>query len=265
MNTPDITEKIKTPWKRKSRAKPKASLAKLETMPTSSASLDGKNGDNIEYDINENMENDQHESLDNYDKDFLCELNNNQVNEPDEYVAEYEESIPDVKPRKSRAKKNIPVYIEPEPVRTPIYGKTKLVLIKRLQQYKLLFPQLATFHYSNDQDEEELQAVLTEFQSIIQINNQDEFIEESIFQSIRMCEGFSTRTKYDISGLSIILKHNKGFTDILKVLHLKYASYLDVPPEIQACLIISCSVAIVLNKNQNKSSRDSYLDEPINI
>ena len=89
-NIPDITEKIKTPWKRKSRAKPKASLAKMETMPTSSASLDGDNGGKNEYEINENMEIDPHESPDNYDKDFLCELNNNQVIEPDEYVAEYE-------------------------------------------------------------------------------------------------------------------------------------------------------------------------------
>lgn len=247
MNNPENTEILieKKKWVRKSRAKPKnVPVIKEESL------------DNINMDMEETVD----IGVDNYDVDFLAELNNNQ---DDDIQDEYEESIPEIKkPRKSRAKKNVEVYVEPE--RTPIYGKTKLVLIRRLQEYKRLFPQLATFHYSNDQDEDELQAVLNEFQSIIQINNQDDFIEETIFQSIRMCEGFSTKTKYDISGLSIILKHNKGFTDILKILHLKYSSYLNIPPEAQACLIISCSIAIVLQKNQNKSSRDSYLNEPIN-
>lgn len=256
MNTEEKPEKKK--WVRKSRAKGKASLVKLETTPTSSASLDPINEDNIQYDINENMENDQHESLDNYDKDFLSELNNNN----ETYVEEYEESIPEVKPRKSRAKKYVP---EPEPERTPIYGKTKLVLIQRLQEYKRIFPQLENFHYSNEQDEEELQSVLVEFQSIIQINNQNEFIEDTIFNTIRMCEGTTSKTKYDISGLSIVLKHNAQFIQCLKLLHLKYSSFLEVPIEVQTALIVAVSISLVINKNQSKSSRDSYLDEPINI
>ena len=248
MNNIEITEKPveKTPWKRKSRAKkpknppvdPQDYLAEMET-PTPSA--------NIEYEESQ-------ETPHNYDPDFLSELNNNHET--------YEESIPEIKPRKSRAKKQVE-YVEPE--NTPLYGKNKLVLIKRIEQYKLLFPQLANFHYSKDQEESELEAIIVEFQSLVEVSNEDAFIEESIFQSIKMCEGYSAKTRYDLSGLSLILKHNKGFTDILKVLHLKYATYLSVPPEIQCALIVSCSVAIVLNKNQNKSQRDAYLDEPINI
>lgn len=236
MNNPEIIEKKEKPvWKRKSRAKPK-NLPIIETV---------------------NEENEENETiLDNYDPDFLSELNNN-------HEEQYEETIPEVvKVRKSRAKKQVE-YVEPE--NTPLYGKNKLVLIKRIEQYKLLFPQLANFHYSKDQDESELEDIIVEFQSLVEVSNEDAFIEESIFQSIKMCEGYTAKTKYDLSGLSLVLKHNKAFTDILKVLHLKYATYLSIPPEIQCALIVSCSVAIVLNKNQNKSQRESYLDEPINI
>ena len=246
MNTEESQE-IKTPLKlRKSRAKPKKMpiIAEVEnTTPIEMVEM---------VEMVETTESQyEPEQHDMYDPLFLSNLNNYEENIHDE--------IPEKKPRKTRAKKTV------DTEQTALYGKNKLVLIKRIEQYKLLFPQLSNFKYSREQDEPELEAILVEFQSLIEVSSEDSFIEETIFQSIKMCEGYSAKTRYDLSGLSLVLKHNKQFTDILKILHLKYATYLSIPPEIQCCLIISCSVAIVLNKNQNKTQRDSYLDEPINF
>ena len=248
----DNTEIVVKPIrKRKSRAKPK----NVEVMPQCQ--------DETTH-LDENI-------TDNYDPDFLSELNNtNELNREavklfcEAKLPQYEvdcEEITPVKTRKTRTKK---VVEEIEP--TPLYGKEKLVLIKKIESYKVLFPnELQTFYYSKDQEINELENVILEIQSIIEIGNVDAFITESILQSIKMCEGYSSKTPYDITGMSLALKSNKQFHDLLKLMYLKYNTFSQIPPEYQLIMIISTTALVCVQTNKNKKNMSSYLDEPINI
>ena len=51
----------------------------------------------------------------------------------------------------------------------------------------------------------------------------------------------------------------------MKQMLLKYGCYSNVGPEYQIILIIVSSVYIVINKNNNKSKINSYLDEKITV
>ena len=139
---------------------------------------------------------------------------------------------------------------------TPIQGEIKLHLLSKITQYKQLFPkELKSFKIKKNCDEIELQDYLTEIEVIISINSVDKFITDSILQSIKMGEGLSSFTKYDISGLSEILKSNEHFHSLAKQLYIKYGCFSKMPVESQMAMLILTSAYVCVQSNKQKKMK----------
>ena len=150
---------------------------------------------------------------------------------------------------------------------TPIMGKDRLILQKKISQYKSLFAdELKGFKVKKNASSEELKASLDEMETIVQVGTLDEFITDSVLQSLKVVEGVSSLTKgYNISGLSDLLKSNPQFHKLLKQLYVKYNTFSQIPPEYQLLMLVSTSSFICVQKNRNKNQINSYLNEPIPI
>jgi hypothetical protein len=89
-------------------------------------------------------------------------------------------------------------------------------------------------------------------------------VTEGILASLKIIEGVSARTKYNVSGLSIILGSNPQFHSLVKQLYLKYGgNYASVPPEYQLVFLVATSSYICVQKNANKSAMNDYLNTPV--
>ena len=147
---------------------------------------------------------------------------------------------------------------------TEIQGKNRLLLNKKISQFIILFPdQLKNFKYKKNGSEEELQSVLDECSLLVEIGSIDVFIIDSIISTIQLAENFSKLIDYDISGLSVLLKQNKEFIKLCKILSIKYSVFSNVPPEIQMILIISCTAFLCIDKNSNSKHLEYYLNESV--
>jgi hypothetical protein len=87
---------------------------------------------------------------------------------------------------------------------------------------------------------------------------------DSILQCIKLIEGVSSYTKYDVQGLADLLKANKQFHQLSKQLFIKYKVFNAVPPELQMVMLVSKTAYIVNSKNKRKGELESYLNQPIN-
>ena len=149
---------------------------------------------------------------------------------------------------------------------TQLKGKQTLILIKKIQQYKLMFKEeLKTFKIKKNANEEELQNSLLEMQTIVELGSVDAFLMDSVMQIIKVIESGSSITQYDVTGLSVILNQNKEFSRLIKMLFLKYGCFSKIPVEFSLILLVGTSSMICINKNKNKKKIDSFLDEPITV
>jgi hypothetical protein len=148
---------------------------------------------------------------------------------------------------------------------TPIMGKDRLILQKKISQYKSLFAsELKGFKVKKNASSEELKETLEEMETIVQVGTLDEFITDSVLQSLKIVEGVSSITKgYNISGLSDLLKSNPQFHKLLKQLYVKYNTFSQIPPEYQLLMLVSTSSFICVQKNRHKSQLENYLNAPI--
>jgi len=148
---------------------------------------------------------------------------------------------------------------------TEIIGRDRRVIINKMNQYKSLFPkELAKFKVKKGASIEELQAYLQEMSTIVECSSYDNFLSDSILQTIRLVEGGTKATRYDITGCADMLKGNPQFNNLLKQLYVKYNVFTKIPPEIQMVLLISTTSYICLNKNKNKHLMNEYLNQPVN-
>ena len=148
-----------------------------------------------------------------------------------------------------------------------INGREKNILLKKVRQYKNLFPtELSRFKIKVNATEKELQNYLDEMEILVELDSVDDFLTDSILQSLKVVENVSaTTTNYNISGLSDLLKNNKQFHTLCKQLYIKYNCFSQVPPEYQMMFLISTSMYICRNKNIKKNELNSFLNETINI
>ena len=147
---------------------------------------------------------------------------------------------------------------------TEIQGKNRLLLNRKISQFIILFPdQLKNFKYKKNSSEEELKSILEECSLLVEIGSIDVFVIDSIISAIELGENFSKFTDYDISGLSGLLKQNKDFVKLCKILSIKYSVFNNVPPELQMVLIISCTTLLCLDKNSKSKNIESYLNETV--
>ena len=147
---------------------------------------------------------------------------------------------------------------------TIIQGRNKLMLMKKVVQYKSVFKdELKAFKIKKDANEKELETALIEMQTIIEIGSVDSFLMDSILQIVKVIESTSSLTPYDVSGLSVILNQNKEFSRLMKMLFLKYGCFNKIPIEMSIVLLVGTSSMLCINKNKNKDKINQFLDEKI--
>lgn len=145
---------------------------------------------------------------------------------------------------------------------TILMGRDRLLITKKIQQYKILFPkELSKFKLKKKATLDELNNSLDECIALVEINSIDGFILDSILQCIRMSETFTKDSDYDISGLSVLLKNNPQFISLSKQLFIRYNVFSSVPIEYQMIMCIISTSYLCIQKNKGKSSINSYLDE----
>ena len=155
----------------------------------------------------------------------------------------------------NKTKQQIKNEVKDDPEITQILGREKLVLLTKIESYKTLFPdKLKTFKYKKNCSVEEMHAILEEFEYILSISTVDEFLTDSIIQSIKMIEPLSSISKFDITGLAESLKANDKFYSLIKQLSLKYSSFLQLPPEYQLLIVVSSSALFCVNTNKIKKN-----------
>ena len=148
---------------------------------------------------------------------------------------------------------------------TQLLGKEKHILLKKVRQYKQLFPdQLNKFKIKPNANEEQLKNYLEEMDIIVQINSVDDFLLDSIIQTIKVIEQTTANTQnYNISGLADILKGNPQFISLCKQLFIKYGSYSKIAPEYQLTFLVVTTAYVIRNKNKEKKNIEAFLNEPI--
>jgi hypothetical protein len=146
-----------------------------------------------------------------------------------------------------------------------IIGRDRRVIINKLNQYRNLFPkELAKFKVKKGSSIQELKAYLDEAQTIVETSSYDHFLTDSILQAIKLGEGASKFTKYDISGCADMLKANPQFNALMKQLYVKYNVFSKIPVEFQLLLLVSTTAYICSSKNKNKHELEQYLNAPLN-
>jgi hypothetical protein len=148
---------------------------------------------------------------------------------------------------------------------TQLLGKEKHILLKKVKQYKQLFPdQLNKFKIKPNANEEQLKNYLEEMDIIVQINSVDDFLLDSIIQSLKVIEQATAHTQnYNIVGLADLLKTNPQFISLCKQLFIKYGSYSKIAPEYQMLFLVATSAYVIRNKNKEKKNIEAFLNEPI--
>ena len=145
-----------------------------------------------------------------------------------------------------------------------IQGASKLTKINTIKKYKLLFPdELKDFTYKKNSSSDELSIIISELQTIVELSSIDDFLLNSIYDTLSMLEPYTVPTRCNITGISTMLKLNPNFTSILKKLILKYDLSTSTSPEIQLIIIITTSLYMTIQKNQHKSQIDNYLNQKI--
>ncbi len=150
--------------------------------------------------------------------------------------------------------------------KTPILGKNIRELIAKIKQYKLLFPeQLKSFRVKKKATEEELQKYLDEIDCILSTSKLDSFLCEAVNYAVGVIEKMSLMTKdYDLSGIQEMLKNNKEFQDLVRILSIKYNTFSQVSPEIQLAIIVaSTSYICVITNRQKKQLLQEQLKNQI--
>lgn len=151
---------------------------------------------------------------------------------------------------------------------TELYGRDKLQLMAKIQQYKVLFPenkQLKALKLKKNPSVEELQAVLSECEAIVETDCVEGFVTDSILASMKMVEFASTRTKYNIKGMSEMLRQNPQFTSLCKQLYLKYKVFSKTPPEAQMMLLLMSTAYVCIEKNKADEKKANTLNRDIDL
>jgi hypothetical protein len=265
----EIPEEIDNNIIVKKRGRPKKATPEYETPIVE---------DNTPQLIEAEPETFEFEPLEAETEPFLEELNNDNYQEPPtekeqrELQKEFKEQIKEqAKAHKKHEMKEKKVNNIMESsdlfdeTGTEIIGRDRRVIINKLNQYRSLFPkELSKFKVKKGASIEELQAYLQEMSTIVECSSYDNFLSDSILQTIKLVEGGTAATRYDISGCADMLKANPQFNNLLKQLYVKYSVFAKIPPEMQLILLVSTTSYICINKNKNKGILNEYLNQPMN-
>ena len=234
----------------------------------------------------------------NQDDDFLADLNNVNFREPPtkEELKEKEKMQKEIEKnqqkaakaekssrldldsifKKAKAAQSVPKTPKPQKSQyeddnslfddkgTELLGRDKRMLLSKIQQYKSLFPdELGKFKIKKNCSAEDLKLYLTEMESIVDTSSVEQFLTDSILQCIKLTEGVSSYTRYDITGCADLLKANKQFHTLTKQMYIKYKVFEKVPPEYSLAVLVATTAYVCKNKNAKKKEIESFLSQPI--
>jgi hypothetical protein len=276
-----VDQPIDTPQQepevKRSRGRPKKSEPEVEAKP--SPEPESLYEDDSVSDVSEIQMND--------DQDFLSDLNNINYKEPPtkEELKEKEKLQKALekeqrktrldldkifrnakkaemkKPEKSHYEDDSSLFDDKG---TELLGRDKRVLLSKIQQYKSLFPEeLGKFKIKKNCSAEDLKLYLSEMESIVDTSSVEQFLTDSILQCIKLTEGVSSYTKYDITGCADLLKENKQFHTLTKQMYIKYKVFEKVPPEFSLMMLVATTAYICKNKNSKKKEIEQFLNESI--
>lgn len=147
---------------------------------------------------------------------------------------------------------------------TEILGKTKRQLLAKINKYKKLYKnELSDYKIKKGCTESELEEHIINIQDLLDTNEIDTYINDAIFQSIKLIEPLTIHTKYNISGLSALLKLNPQFLSMTNRLLLKYNCFSNTPIEYQFLMCVSTSIYLTIQKNQCRPVMEQYLNQKI--
>lgn len=200
-------------------------------------------------------------------KQMMLEAQRDAKRQAREYKAAEKERAAESKRAAKRADKGEPDDELFSTDGSPILGRDKIVLMKKVKQYKSLFPaELKAFKVKKNPSTKDLADALAEMEVLVEVNGMDEFLMDGVLQSIKLIEGASAyTTNYDIRGCADLLKGNKQFHSLCKQLFIKYNVFSAVPAEYQLLMLVSTTAYICANKNKasNRDAINSYLNEPV--
>jgi len=202
------------------------------------------------------------------DEEFLTELDNEHYKENP--IDKVDDLFKNIRPKRSaKIKKEIKSQFEDDnslfdEKGTEILGKDRRILLSKIQQYKNLFPdELKKFKIKKNCSLQDLNLYLEEMETIVNTDSVEQFLTDSIIQCIKLTEGVSSYTKYDISGCADMLKGNKQFHTLCKQLYIKYKVFSNIPPEYSIVILVSTTAYMCRVKNARKKELDVYLNTKI--
>ena len=118
----------------------------------------------------------------------------------------------------------------------------------------MLFPeQLKSFRVKKKASEEELQKYLDEIDCILSTSKLDSFLCEAVNYAVGVIEKMSSlTTNFDLTGIQDMLKNNREFQDLIRILSIKYNTFSQVSPELQLCIILASTSYICVISNRQK-------------
>ena len=147
---------------------------------------------------------------------------------------------------------------------TTLLGKDRFILLKKVSQYKSLFPvELKTFKVKKNPSAQELKDALEEMVVLVETGSMDGFVMSSVLSCMKLVETASSATSYDIRGCADMLKSNPEFNKLCRLLFIKYNVFTKVPPEFQLILLVSTTAYMCSNKNRGKGALNEYLNTPL--
>jgi hypothetical protein len=198
------------------------------------------------------------------DNDFLAELDNEHYKE--DPIVNVDDLFQNIRPQRTKVKREKKSQFEDDNSLfsergTEILGQERRVLLSKIQQYKNLFPgELKKFKIKKNCSTQDLQLYLEEMEVIVNTDSVEQFLTDSIIQCIKLTEGVSSYTKYDISGCADMLKGNKQFHTLCKQLYIKYKVFSNIPPEYSIVILVATTAYICKTKNTRKKELEIYLN-----
>ena len=121
---------------------------------------------------------------------------------------------------------------------TEIHGRDKIILLKKVKQYKTLFPdELKGFKLKKNASQKDLTDAILEMEVLVETSNVDSFMMDSIISSIKVIEPLTANFQnYDIRGMADLLKSNKQFHTLSKQLFIKYNLYFVFHTKLQVAI-----------------------------
>lgn len=201
------------------------------------------------------------------DNDFLAELDNEHYKE--DPIDKVDDLFKNIRPQRTKVKREKKSQFEDDNSLfsergTEILGQERRVLLSKIQQYKNLFPdELKKFKIKKNCSTQDLKLYLEEMEVIVNTDSVEQFLTDSIIQCIKLTEGVSSYTKYDISGCADMLKGNKQFHTLCKQLYIKYKVFSNIPPEYSIVILVATTAYICKSKNTRKKDLEIYLNTKI--